>query len=128
MGDRSEGAGAILADDRGARQLQLALELAVIGEEQQAFCHEVEAADRHNPREPRRQPIVDGRTALRIVGRGQRALRLVESEEAGRRGRPHRLPVYCHATKIGQQGRRSLQRFAVERDAAFRDHPLDIAP
>ena len=47
LGDLAERAGAVGADDAGARQLQLALQLAVVGEQQQALGHEVEAADRH---------------------------------------------------------------------------------
>src|SRR5689334_10674289 len=38
---------AIGADDAGPRKLKLPLQLAVIGEEQKPFRHEVEPADRH---------------------------------------------------------------------------------
>src|SRR5690348_5141626 len=44
------GAGAIGADDAAAGELECALELAVVGEEEQAFGHEVEPANRHQAR------------------------------------------------------------------------------
>ena len=66
----AEGAGAVGADDPGARQLELALQFAVVGEQQQPFGHEVEAADRHQPRQALGQPVVDGRRGP--WGRGPR--------------------------------------------------------
>ena len=53
LGDVAEGARPVGADDAGAGQLELALELAIVGEQQQAFGHIIEAADRHQPRQTR---------------------------------------------------------------------------
>ena len=66
------GAGAVGANDAGPRQLELALELAVVGEEQQPLGHEIEPADRHQPRQPGGKPVVDRRPPLRIVCGGDR--------------------------------------------------------
>ncbi len=52
LGDVAEGAGAILADHGRPRQLELALEFAVVGQQQQALGHIVEAAHRHHARKP----------------------------------------------------------------------------
>ena len=76
------------ADHAGPRQLELSLQLAVIGEQQQALGHEIEPANRHQPWKAGRKPIVDCRPSLRIVGRGERAWRLVEAEQPRRSGRP----------------------------------------
>ena len=123
----AERAGAIGAHDAGPRQLELALQFAVVGQQQQALGHEIEPADRHQPRQARRQAVVDRRPALGIVRRGQRRRRLVEAEQPSRRGRPDRLAVDRHSAQILEQGRRRGELFAIERDPAFGDHPLDLA-
>ena len=61
LGDVAESARPISAHNAGARKLELALELAVVGQQQQSFGHEIEAADRHQPRQARRQSVVDRR-------------------------------------------------------------------
>ena len=64
LADLPERAGAIGAHDAGPRQFELALELAVVGQQQQALGHEIEPSDRHQPRQARGQPVVDRRAAL----------------------------------------------------------------
>ena len=41
LGDVAERPSAIGADDAGARKLELALQFAVVGQQEQAFSHEV---------------------------------------------------------------------------------------
>ena len=76
LGDVAESAGAVGAHDAGSRELELALQLAVVGHQQQAFGHEIEAADRHHSRHARRKPVVDGRTAPWVALGGDRPLGL----------------------------------------------------
>ena len=87
LADLAEGAGAVGALDAGRRQLELALQFAVGGEQQQPLGVHVEAADRHQPRQALGQPVVDGRPALGVALGGEQAGRLVEAEQAGRRRR-----------------------------------------
>ena len=128
LGDRAERAGAVVADDAGARQLELALQLAVVGQQQQPLGHEVEAADRHQPRQALRQPVVDRRPALGVARGGQRRRRLVEAEQARRRGGRTGLPSTVTPARSVSRVAGVVSDLAVERDAPVGDHPLDIAP
>ena len=92
LADRAEDAGAVGALDAGRGQLELALELAVGGEQQQPLGVQVEPADRHHPRQALGQAVVDGRAALGVALGGQQPGRLVVAEQA-RRGR--RLAPAC---------------------------------
>ena len=51
----------------------------------------------------------------------------MEQEEARGRRLIHRHAVDRHAMQRGEQGRGRGDGLAVQRDAAFRDHPLDFA-
>ena len=86
LADRAEDPGAVAALDAGGGQLELALQLAVGGEQQQPLGVQVEPADRHHPRQALGQPVVDGRPALRVALGGEQAARLVVAEQARRGG------------------------------------------
>ena len=64
------------------RQLEAALELAVVGQQQQTLRAHVQAADRHQPRQAFGQAVVDRRPAFGIARGSQHAGRLVIAEQA----------------------------------------------
>jgi hypothetical protein len=83
LGNVAERPCAVGSDNAGSGQLELPLQLAVVGEQQQAFGHEVEAADWHYAWKAWRQAVVDSRPAPGIALSGNRSLRLVKSEQTG---------------------------------------------
>ncbi len=127
LADLAEDAGAVAALDAGGGQLELALELAVRGEQQQPLRVHVQPADRHHPRQAFRQPVVDRGAALGVMLGGEQAAGLVVAEQAGRGGRCDRLAVDRDAVQRSEQSRRLLDRLAGDRDPAILDHPLDLA-
>ena len=54
---------------------------AVVGEDQQPFGVGIKPADGEQPRQARRQQIVDGSPAALIAARGDDAARLVQGED-----------------------------------------------
>src|SRR3546814_10783233 len=88
-----EGARAIGALDPARGQFELALERAVVGEEQQPFGIIVESTDRHQARQALRQHVVDRLAPLGVAGGGQAAGGLVEAVETGRDGFGDRVSV-----------------------------------
>jgi hypothetical protein len=127
LADLAEHPRPVGALDLGRGQFEPALQLAVGGEEEQALGIEVEPADRDHARQPRRQPVVDRRATGEVALGGEQAGRLVEPEQAGRGGGPHRIAVDGDPGKRGEDRRRLVDRDAVQGDAAFLDHPLDLA-
>jgi len=127
LGDLAISAGAVGAGHAGRRQFQLALQLAVGGQQQQPFGIQVEPADRHHPRQALGQPIVDGRAAFRVALGREQPRRLVVAEQPGRGGRRHRLAVHGQAVKRLDERRGRLHHSAVEGNPAFGDHPFDLA-
>ncbi len=127
LADRAEDAGAVAALDAGGGQFELALELAVGGEQEQPLGVQIEPADRHHARQALGQPVVDGGTALGIALGGEQASGLVIAEQAGWSRRLDRLAVDGDAVQRGEQGGRLLDRLAVDRDPPVLDHPLDFA-
>ncbi len=55
-------------------------QLAVVGEQHQAFALKIQTAYRMQTMEPGRDQVVDGGTALRIVAAGEIARRFVQEE------------------------------------------------
>ena len=127
LADFAERTGAIGSLDAGRGQLELALQFAVGGEQQQALGVHVEPPHRDDARQALGQAIVDGRAALGITLGRQQAGRLVKPEETGRGRGLHRLPVDGHAVQRGEQRGRRLDRGAIDGDAALGDHPFDLA-
>ncbi len=125
--DLAMGAHAVAAQPAGRRQFQHARETAIIGQQQQAFGIDVEAADREHTRQFTRQIVENGRAAFRVgIGRHQ-ASGLVVKPQARALG-----PADGHAIHFDLVGKsrvhhRSVQLDAVQRHAAFHDHALDIA-
>jgi hypothetical protein len=111
--DVAESAGTILPDHRRTRQLQLALQFAVVGEKQQPLGHEVQAAHGHHSRKSGGQSIVDGRASLGITRGSDRSLRFVEAEKAGRSGWANGLSVDGYAGQIREKGGGRGQLLAV---------------
>src|SRR3546814_1987328 len=80
----SDLAHAVAAQPAARRQLQLPLEGAVVGQQQQAFGVDVEPPDRLQARQLGGQAVEHRGAALRVVRRGDLAARLVVAEEARR--------------------------------------------
>ena len=79
--DLAVDAHAVAPEPAGRRQFEHARQAAIIGQQQQAFGVDVEPADRHQPRQVRRQHVEHGLPALRIAIGGHHAGRLVEQEQ-----------------------------------------------
>ncbi len=111
----------------GCRQLHVAGEGAVVGEQQQPFAVEVEPPDGDDARQPLGQVLEHGRPALRIGVRGDEAARFVIAPELRRLGRRQRLAVDQHLVlpRHLESGRR--QQPAVDVDAALLDPALRLA-
>nr|CAI0336319.1 hypothetical protein SHINE37_40173 [Rhizobiaceae bacterium] len=125
--DLAVGAHAVAPQPAGGRQLQHAREAAVIGQEQEAFGVDVEAADGHDARQVLGQVLENGRAALGVgIGRHQ-AGRLVVEPEARALDAADRHAV--HFDMIGKRGveHGRVQHRAVHADPALHDHALDIA-
>jgi hypothetical protein len=127
LADLAEGAGAVGALDSGRRELELALQLAIRGEEEEPLGVEVEAADRDDPRQVLRQAVVNGWPAAEVPLCREETGGLVVAEQTRGGGRFHRLAIDGHSGKRGEQSRRLLDRLAVDGDPPFLDHPLDLA-
>ena len=125
--DVAMGAHAVAAQPAGCRQFEHARKAAVIGQQQQAFGVDVEAADRHDARQAFRQVVENGRAAFRIGVGGHQAGRLVVEPQAGALYAADRHAVDLDA--VGQRGVDDgrLQKRAVQPHAAFGNHALDIA-
>ncbi len=125
--DLAVGAHAVAAQPAGRRQFEHAGETAVIGQQQQAFGIDVEAADGQDARQVVRQVFEDRRAALRVgIGRHQ-AGRLVVEPEARALDAADRHAVHFDAVGEGDVDDGGIQHRAVHADAAFHDHALDIA-
>src|SRR5260370_19679933 len=79
--DRSMNAHAIAPDPAARGKLQRPREAAVVGEEQQPFGGQVQASDRADARQLRRQALEHGRPALLVPMRGPQTPRLVVAPE-----------------------------------------------
>ena len=124
---RAIGAHAVATQPAGRGQLEHASEPAVIGQQQQAFGVDVEAADGDEARQVFRQRVEDGRAALGIVIRGDEAARLVEHEQARAFARGQRLAVDGDAIFLRHIDGGRRQHFAIHRDAAGLDPGFRIA-
>ncbi|MNK69318.1 hypothetical protein D3C87_887010 [compost metagenome] len=125
--DLAMGAHAVTAQPAGGRQFQHAGKTAIIGEQQQAFGIDIEAADGQNARQFARQIVENGRAAFRVgIGRHQTGGLVIEPQ-ARALGTANRHAVDFDL--VGQRGvdDRCIQLDAVQRHAAFHDHALDIA-
>ena len=106
------------------RQFQLAGQLAVIGEQQQAFGRNVEPPDGDHPRHVLGQRIKDRRPSLRVARCRHQAHRLVITPQPGRFRRPHHLAIHHDLVGPGYLDGRGRQHAPVELDATGLDHRL----
>jgi hypothetical protein len=129
--DVAKGARAIGARDAGGGQFKRALQLAIVGEQQQALGVEVEAAHGHHARRIAGQGIAQGVVDRRATGGialgGDQAGGLVEAEDARGRGRRDQLAIDAHAPEVLQDRGGGLDQHAVEAHAALGDQALDLA-
>ena len=127
LGDLTEGAHAVATKPTGFRMGQHAREPPVIGEEKQAFRIEIEPADRDEPRQAFGQRGEDRGAPLGVLLGRHQARRLVIKKQARALFRRQRDAIDENAVARPHENHRRRHRLAVERDAAFADHALDIA-
>ncbi len=125
--DLAVGADAVATQPAGGRQFQHAGKAAVVGQQQQAFGVDVEAADRHDARQVVRQVVEYGIAAFRIGIGGHQAGRLVVEPQTGALDTTDRHAIDLDLVRQGDVDDRAVELHAVQLDAAFHDHPLDIA-
>ena len=121
------GADPVTAQPAGRRQLQMARQGAVGGQQQEAFRIEVETADRYHARHVLGHRLEDGRASLGIAMGGHAAARLVIAPHAGCFRFAHRLAVDLDPVGRTHGHRRRRQRLAVQDDAALGDPALGVA-
>ena len=126
--DLAEQARAVFAHPARGGQLEPARQVAVIGQQQQAFGVEVEPPDRDHARQVLRQVREHRRAALRVLVRGHHARRLVIAPQPRLLGPASGLPSMAMTSSLAHLARGRGHRLAVERDAAFGDQLLGIAP
>ena len=118
---------AVFAQPAGRGQFKAALQLAVIGQEQQPLGVEVKAADRHDARQVGRQVVEHGFAALFVGIRAYQAVGLVVKPQAGGFGLSDQLARdHDLVGRFDVQGGRG-DDFAVDRNLANLDHPLGFA-
>src|SRR3546814_2595077 len=113
----ARGAGAIGAFDPAGREFELALEFAVVGEEQQSLGIIIEAPDRHQAGQALGQQVIDRLAPFGVARGGEAAGGLVKTVEAGRDGFRDRVAVDGEAVERGEQLRGLGGNFAVQGDA-----------
>jgi len=119
----------VLALDLVARVQQPRGELAVVGQQQQAFRVVVQPANRVDVLAHVRQEVEHGRPVLRVLPRGHVPAGLVEQDVAAARRRAHALAVDADVVAVGVGPAAELgYRGAVHRHAAVEDQPLRRAP
>ncbi|MCY1244234.1 hypothetical protein D9M72_572970 [compost metagenome] len=120
------GAHAVAAQPAGRGKFEHAGKTAVIGQEQQAFGVDVEAADRQDARQFVRQVVKDRRAAFRIGIGGHQSGRLVVEPQACALDAADRVSIHFDMVGKRRVDDRRVENDAVELDAAFHDHALDI--
>ena len=128
LADAAMRAHAIAPDPAGARQLEMARQRAVGGEQQQALGVDVEPPHRDDARQLGRQSLEHCLPALRILVAGDEAAPLVIAPQP--RGLRLRQRLAVHRDRVARVnhigGRR--QHLAVDGDPARRDPRLGVAP
>ncbi len=125
--DMAMGPHTITAQPACGRQFHHAREATIIGEQQQAFGVDIEAAHCHDARQIIRQGIENRRATLRVIGGGDKATRLVEQPE------PCALPlrqgaaIDQHLVLIGHIDSRGGEHLAIQHNAASLDPLFRLA-
>ena len=127
LGHVAMSAHAIAAQPAGGGQLQHAGQTAVVGEQQQAFGVDVEAANRDHARQIAWQILEDRRATFGIVIRCHGAAQFVEHKQARALPRPDGAPVHAHAVGLLHVESRAVERLAVDGDAAVGDPAFGVA-
>ena len=103
-------------------------ELAVVGDEEQAFAHIVQAADRVEALAHLVKKLHDGGAAFGILDRGHKALGLVQHEVAQTLGALQQLAVHADVVAAGVSlGAERGDHFAVYLHAALLNHFFGFA-
>src|SRR3546814_318167 len=119
---------AVAAQPAARRQLQLALQGAVVGQQQQAFRIDVEPADRLQAAQFGRQAIEYRGAAVGVARGGDIPAWLVVAEEARRGGGRQGFAIDFDARLGGDRGGGAGQHAAVDGDPAGGDPGLGVAP
>ena len=110
----------------GKSAVELARELAGIGEQEQSLRVEVEAADRDHPRQVRRKILEHRGTPLRIAMGRHQAGRLVVAPQAGLGPRGQKLAIDHDLVGVRHGDRGAGQLYAVHQHAARNDPALSL--
>ncbi len=128
LGDRAEGPHAVPAQPAGCRQLQHALQPAIIGEQQQALGVDVEPADGDDARQAfLLERIEYGGTALGILFGDHEARRLVIEPDAGAFPGAQQAAIDLHLVPGGDVEGGGADHLAVDGDAAVLDPQFGVA-
>ena len=119
---------AVAAEPAGGRQLQLACQRAIVGEQQQPFAGEIEPSDADDARQMRRQALEHGRAALGVAMRGHQAVGLVVTPQPRALGRGDHGAVHLHGVVGLHEGRGMRHGGAVQADLARFQQFLGIPP
>ena len=127
LGHVAMGAHAIAAQPAGGGQLKHAGKAAVVGEKQQAFGVDVEAANGDNAREIAGQILENCRAAFGIVVRGHGATQFVEHEQARALARADGASVHAHAVRLRHVEGRAVEHRTVDGDASVSNPAFGVA-
>ncbi len=119
---------AVAPQPAGRRQFQHARQAAIIGQEQQALGVDVEASDRHQPRQIGRQDVENRLSAFRIAVCGHHAGRLVEQKQPRPLDRRDGGAVDLDRVVGHHVESRRCQLLAVDLDPAGGDQVFGVAP
>ncbi len=127
LGDFAIGPDAVTAEPAGIGQFDHPRQAAIIGQQQQPFGIDVEAADRHHTRQALRQGTEHGRATFGIpCGRDQTA-RLVIEKQPCPFALGQGIAVDQNDIALGDIECRTGQHHAIDGDAAFLDPHFGIA-
>jgi len=126
--DAPEDPGAITPPPATGGQFQGPGQLAIVGEQEQAFGGDIQAAHGDQARQARRQGVEHRRAAPGVAVCGHQTDGLVIAEEPRRVRRRHDLAVNGQSVRRPDPDRGRGEDFAVQGDPAGGDHALDFAP
>ena len=127
MGDPSVSSGAIASNQGGRRELKSPSQTSVIGQQQQPLGIEIEAANRNQPGQTRRQGIKNRRSPLRVAVAGHQSHGLMVADQPSRLCIGHHLSVEGDDVVGPNLDRRRGENPTIERHATSLDQALHFA-
>ena len=127
LGDAAKGARFIAAAPAGGGQLQMARQIAVGGDQQQALGVVIQPANGNHPGQAVRQGLEHGFAPFRVLVAGDQSARLVIAPQAHRLRHRQGLAVNQDAVFGADIQRRAVDAPAVDADLAVKDQFLGVA-